>query len=85
MARNVIIELQQSGIKIPEDILVAGFDNVFPVKFIYPPLTTADISFEEMGELSVKVLLDQIEGNPVKDIYHHRKERIIFRQEHSGL
>lgn len=36
----------ENGIKVPEDILISGFDNIPDSKACYPPITTVSISSE---------------------------------------
>lgn len=59
-AIGVIQELKYQGIKIPEDIGVIGFDNIYFSNMIYPPLTTIDQSTYELGTLVAEILLGSI-------------------------
>jgi LacI family transcriptional regulator len=40
MAIGVMLEFQRSGIGVPGDIAVTGFDNTFAARIVDPPLTT---------------------------------------------
>jgi phosphoserine phosphatase RsbU/P len=40
MAVGALRELKRRGIKVPEDIAVCGFENIFEVRTLTPPLTT---------------------------------------------
>jgi LacI family transcriptional regulator len=64
-AVSCIRELKQAGIRIPEDIAVAGFNNDPLSKVIEPNLTTINYPGQEMGEAAASVLirrLDKLEG-----------------------
>lgn len=56
--------LRSRGLKIPEDISVAGFDNYRAIaETLYPPLTTVDLPYHEMGRRAAHRLLAMIDGN----------------------
>jgi DNA-binding LacI/PurR family transcriptional regulator len=45
---------------VPEDVLVAGFDDVPEAAFYTPPLTTVRQDFAAVGRRSIDLLLDQV-------------------------
>ncbi|EPB9885862.1 LacI family DNA-binding transcriptional regulator [Yersinia enterocolitica] len=57
MALGTIKALKDNGIKVPEDISVAGFDNSKIGDFFSPPLTTIDVPLEEMFKRAVETIL----------------------------
>ena len=50
------------GIRVPEDLSVAGFDNIPLAAFWTPALTTVAQPIREQGKLAARILLDKIEG-----------------------
>lgn len=56
-------ELRKSGIRIPEDMAIVGFNNDFMSRMIEPELTTIDNPAIQMGEIVAKHLLQQLNGN----------------------
>lgn len=54
--------LKQSGLKIPEDISVAGFDDIAFSGYADPPLTTIAQPAEEFGHTAVSLLVDVLNG-----------------------
>ena len=50
---------------IPSEISIVGFDDIPEAAYFTPPLTTVRQDFNEMGRLSLHVLLEQIEGGIV--------------------
>src|ERR1035437_2821125 len=52
---------QESGIRVPEDISVVGFDDIQTAAYMTPPLTTVRTPLKKMGELAARTLLEQIE------------------------
>jgi LacI family transcriptional regulator len=73
-AVSCIRTLKQAGIKIPEQIAVAGFNNDPLSKVIEPNLTTMNYPGQEMGELAAATLirkLDNKEGTSLNTIVLH--------------
>ena len=55
--------IREMGLRIPEDISIAGCDNIYIANWPSFSLTTWGYSTEEMVEETVKILLDEIDGN----------------------
>jgi LacI family transcriptional regulator len=51
----------QSGIKVPEQVSIIGFDDIDFAPFTIPPLTTIRQSGFEMGQHAANLLIDMIE------------------------
>jgi LacI family transcriptional regulator len=62
MAIGAIRRLRESGIRVPEDVSVVGFDDVDVASFFTPPLTTVRKDMVEVGRRSAAILLGLIEG-----------------------
>lgn len=60
MAIGVINFFQKSGINVPGDISVVGFDNINLSESITPPLTTVEYPIARMSDVVVDLLLKQI-------------------------
>lgn len=60
-AFGAMAAVRESGLHIPDDISVIGFDDIPQASFVYPKLTTVRQPLEEMGRVAVKMLLEQIE------------------------
>jgi LacI family transcriptional regulator len=55
--------LKEAGIKIPEDIAIAGFNNDAISTIIEPKLTTVNYSGYDVGETAARLLLEHLGGN----------------------
>lgn len=55
-------ELRKRGIRIPEDISIAGFDGLEYVKHIYPTLTTVVQDVKALGGACADIMLSTIRG-----------------------
>lgn len=62
MAIGVLVEALNSGIKIPQEISVVGFDDSPRSAQVYPALTTIRQPIGEMGAAAAIALHDLIEG-----------------------
>jgi len=61
VAVDVMIVLKEKGIKIPDQIALAGFTNNPTSAVVEPSLTTVSQPGYEMGQLAANHLLDQLE------------------------
>lgn len=63
MALGALAALRDRGIRVPADVVVAGYDDVAGAAFFSPPLTTVRQPFDELGRLCMEVLLQAIGGD----------------------
>ncbi len=57
--------LHAQGVRIPQDIAVASFDDFPESRVLTPPLTTINPGWHELGQQAVRSLLDLLEGRSV--------------------
>ncbi|WP_340466904.1 LacI family DNA-binding transcriptional regulator [Bifidobacterium pseudocatenulatum] len=62
-AFGVIRLLVDSGIRVPEDVIVTGFDGILAGRLMTPRLTTIRQPMEELGRRAVRMLLSR-NGKP---------------------
>ncbi|MBX7244105.1 MAG: LacI family transcriptional regulator [Candidatus Sumerlaeaceae bacterium] len=55
--------LLQAGLRIPQDISIATFDNSLWTSHLLPTLTTTEENLEEIARVSVELLLKRIDNN----------------------
>jgi LacI family transcriptional regulator len=58
-----IIELEKSGIRIPEDMAVVGFNNEPISEVVVPNLSTVDYPAREIGEIAASSLINKIKNS----------------------
>ncbi len=59
----IMVELEKAGIKIPEEIAIAGFNNEPVSQVIQPNLTTVDYPAREIGEIAALSLINKIKNS----------------------
>ena len=60
MAAGVVRAAHKLGIKVPEDLSVAGFDDIALAKMMYPTLTTIRQPVVALAESAAELLISQI-------------------------
>ncbi len=66
MALAAIEELNNMGYKVPDDVIVTGFDNTYNAKHHLPALTTVSRPLDEAGYKACEVILKVIKGKKQK-------------------
>lgn len=60
IAMGAINALRDKGIKVPEDIDVMGFNNIYSADIFYPKLTTVAQPMYDMGSVGMRMLIKSI-------------------------
>jgi len=58
MALGAAAALAAEGLRVPEDVALAGFDDIPPLAFSTPPLTTVRLPLEEIGRHAAELALE---------------------------
>jgi LacI family transcriptional regulator len=58
MALGAIAGLRDRGRRIPQDVAVAGFDDITTLRDVVPPLTTVHVPLDQVAEETVRRALD---------------------------
>jgi len=67
MAAGVLFEAQELGLRVPDDLSVAGFDDTILAARIWPGLTTIHQPVHRMGERAAQNLINRISDRPTED------------------
>lgn len=62
MALGVLHAMNQSGIPVPAQVSVVGFDDMPEAEFFLPALTTIRQDFNEVGRCGLKTMVEMIDG-----------------------
>ena len=66
MAAGAMMVAHQMGIKIPEELSVAGFDDTPVAHKIWPALTTVRQPIQQMAKKATELLIKQLRGKDVQ-------------------
>lgn len=66
-AIGCLYALTEAGIKVPDEIALAGFDDIPISRFVTPPLTTVSVDVGDLGHRAVERLISAIESADGKD------------------
>lgn len=80
MAIGAIEKIEESGRKVPEDIAVAGFDDIFLATIVKPSLTTVHQPLEKIALIGCERLIGWIEGKIKEDEEVLIEPEIITRE-----
>ncbi|MBE5938434.1 MAG: GGDEF domain-containing protein [Lachnospiraceae bacterium] len=67
MALAVMQELIERGYRIPDDILISGFDNINDAEDYIPSLTSLDVPLDVMAKEAVCYIHEQLNGKKSSD------------------
>jgi DNA-binding LacI/PurR family transcriptional regulator len=56
-----MLALHESGIRVPEEVSVIGFDGMPESQFFYPALSTVAVDFDLLGKESLQSLFTAIQ------------------------
>jgi DNA-binding LacI/PurR family transcriptional regulator len=69
--------IHESGLRVPEDISLVGFDDLFFASYTQPPLTTVRQPRQRMGLLAMEILLKLMSGQDSTDTIEVPAELIV--------
>ena len=84
MAIGACRYLQDKGIRVPEDVSVAGFDDISLASFVYPPLTTMHQPLFEMGQGAMEMLLQAMENGLAQENKERKYELTLVERKSVG-
>jgi DNA-binding LacI/PurR family transcriptional regulator len=80
VAMGAISAIYQLGLKIPDDISVIGFDDIYFASRIAPPLTTIHQPIDEIASTAVKQLIKMIDDPTTKPVDIVLPTKLVVRE-----
>lgn len=77
MAYGVLAAAEASGLQVPQDIALVGFDDDEPSVHIRPPLTTVRQPSSEMGRRGIELLLSILQNARERDLEGENASRML--------
>jgi LacI family transcriptional regulator len=68
------------GLRVPEDLSVAGFDDIDVSRATTPRLTTVRQPLQEMGRTAVTMLMRQLDGHAHEALSMELETRLVVRE-----
>ncbi|MCG5219173.1 substrate-binding domain-containing protein [Streptosporangium sp. KLBMP 9127] len=84
LAIGIIRRLAQRGVRVPADISVIGFDDIFAADFVHPSLTTLAGPGSHAGRLAVELLIEQFAARTQREGETIRLPTELVLRESSG-
>lgn len=69
----------ERGLRIPEDLSVAGFDDIDLAQATRPQLTTVHQPLQEMGRMAVSLLIRLLEGQRIDALHVELATELVVR------
>ena len=86
MAVRVYGILRTRGVRVPEQVSVAGYDNHSAIaETLFPPLTSTELPYMRMGALAAEILFDIIETKETVRLPVRVVGETIWRQSVTAL
>ena len=73
------MECVRRGLRVPQDIAIAGFADLDIASEILPALTTVQVRSRRIGETAAGMLMDRLQGREVPDSVKNLGFSIISR------
>lgn len=69
----------EADLRIPEDVSMVTMDDHFVLDHTDPPLTAVRMPMEEMGVSGARMLIEAVDGRPIRHLTVPTKPRLIVR------
>lgn len=83
MALGALAALSDLGFRVPDDVALAGFDDIPMSRYVRPALTTVSVSARQLGSEAMRLLLNT-EGQTARPRHIRVKTRLIIRKSCGG-
>jgi LacI family transcriptional regulator len=61
MAVGCLVAFREAGLRVPQDIALAGFDDIPIARYVTPALSTVRVRIADFGRLALGLLADRLE------------------------
>jgi LacI family transcriptional regulator len=73
MAIGALSALREAGVRVPQEMAVAGFDDIPMARYMHPPLSTVRVDIAALGERATERLLEAVASRR-----KHKKRREVL-------
>lgn len=79
IAMGVINGLRDKNIKVPEDVDVMGFNDIYEASIFYPKISTIAQPMYDMGSVSMRVMVKILRNEPIDEMHYVLGYQLIER------
>jgi DNA-binding LacI/PurR family transcriptional regulator len=80
LAMSAMRAIQERGLHIPNDVALAGFDDIVFARQLHPPLTTVHMPAKEMGRKAAEILFKRIDDPRCAPMQITLNTQLVIRQ-----
>ncbi|GAA3159603.1 MULTISPECIES: LacI family DNA-binding transcriptional regulator [Nonomuraea] len=84
LAIGAVHAVLAAGLRVPEDVAVAGFDGIEEGRYANPALTTVEPDKRRIAELAVTRLLERVEGGASEPVHLEAPWRLAVNASTAG-
>jgi LacI family transcriptional regulator len=84
MTLGVLVALRESGVSVPGDVALIGFDEAAWSVAVSPPLTAVDLRADIVGRNATRLLLDWIEEKKPPRLLEYRVPTVLIERRSCG-
>ncbi len=84
LAVGVLHAIHERGLRVPDDVALAGFDDIDLAEQLYPPLTTVHMPAREMGRRAAEFLFERLEDPQCDLMQEVMPMHLVIRQSTLG-
>lgn len=79
IAMGVINGLIDNGKKVPEDVEVMGFNDIYEASIFIPKISTVSQPMYDMGSVSMRMLIKMLKDEPNEQLHYILPHQLIVR------
>lgn len=80
LAVSLISALSRSGVRVPDDVAVVGWDDIMTARYLTPSLTTVRQPVGDLGRLAALRLHQRLDGKAAENVDDILPTRIVLRR-----
>lgn len=80
MAIGALCALQDAGVRVPDELALAGFDDIPTARYLTPPLTTVRVDACDLGSRAVHLLVRQGPVRPGRKHHEVLPTHLVVRR-----
>src|SRR5205823_3000128 len=80
MAVGALSAFRDTGVRVPEDIALTGFDNIPIARYVTPPLTTVNVAIAELGRRAFDLLVNGLTADHEETRHEVLPTTLVIRE-----